>query len=57
MNPELTYKPTDAFAMLSLYPNHVISSALQSLRDSGVVVKTKTGNDRKVPGRNFMLSD
>jgi hypothetical protein len=56
MTPEDQYDPTHAFVVLNRYEPYV-KEAIDLVKETGAVVKVKGGNDRRIPGRGFHVSD
>ncbi|CAG8528472.1 10119_t:CDS:10 [Funneliformis mosseae] len=56
MTPEDQYDPTHAFSILNRYEPYV-KEAIDLVKETGAIVKVKGGNDRRIPGRGFHVSD
>lgn len=51
------YDSSKAYFLLNQFPQQHIHSTLKSMNSDGSIVKLKSGNDRRVPGRGYHLSD
>ncbi|RIA98286.1 hypothetical protein C1645_870827 [Glomus cerebriforme] len=56
MTPEDQYDPNHAFAVLNRYEPYV-KEAIDLVKETGAIVKVKGGNDRRIPGKGFHVSD
>ncbi|CAJ0758213.1 2839_t:CDS:10 [Entrophospora sp. SA101] len=57
MTPEDQYDSSHAFSILNYYPEVLVTESLELIKDTGVIVRVKAGNDRRVPGRGYHVSD
>ena len=56
-SPNDSYDAQNAFNTLSRFPSDLTQKALESLAKDGTIVKSRTIDARRVPGRAFALSD
>lgn len=57
MTPENVYESGHAYYILHAYSHSAIGNALPQMNRDQVIVQTKGAQDRRVPGRGYMLSD
>ncbi|CAG8534737.1 6766_t:CDS:2, partial [Acaulospora colombiana] len=57
LTPEDQYDSSHAFSILNSYPDSLVTDAIDKLNESGAIVRVKGGNDRRVPGRGYHVSD
>ncbi|CAG8444454.1 384_t:CDS:10 [Ambispora gerdemannii] len=57
MTPDDQYDPAHAFTILNRYPEETVTEALEKYKQMGAIVKMKGSHSRRIPGRNFHVSD
>lgn len=57
LTPEDQYDSSHAFSILNSYPDSLVTHAIDKLNEVGAIVRVKGGNDRRVPGRGYHVSD
>ncbi|CAG8446026.1 5398_t:CDS:10 [Diversispora eburnea] len=57
LTPEDQYDSSHAFSILNSYPDSLVTHAINKLNEIGAIVRVKGGNDRRVPGRGYHVSD
>lgn len=57
VHPEATFDSHLAYNLLSQCPAESVEKAYSFLKSSGMVVLSKHGDNRRVPGRKFRMSN
>lgn len=57
LTPESSYDPRQAHMMLHKVPLSIVGVSVKELVSEGLIAKARGGKDRRVPGRQFQLSD
>ncbi|OZJ02643.1 hypothetical protein BZG36_05091 [Bifiguratus adelaidae] len=57
LTPDEDYSNTSAYELLKRYPLDHIEEACRISHERGIMVRIKSGNDRRIPGRGYTLSE